>query len=122
MNRPVTDQGIQRMTDARPECMTTRVKITLLRFLICWMGNHQVAIHLYRHLRIYDMSSQMLLYNRHTFTALIHEISLTIASRTASLLEQRDSSMVPNIPGERLQGGVEVTLFSIRSSKEALPF
>jgi len=69
-----------------------------------------------------DMSSQMLLYNRHIFTALIHEISLTIASGTASLLEQRDSSMVPNIPGERLQGGVEVTLFSIRSSKEALPF
>lgn len=36
------------------EIRATGVKISLCRRFICWLGNHQVVIHLYRHLRIFD--------------------------------------------------------------------
>jgi hypothetical protein len=36
------------------EISAARVKISLYRCLICWVGNHQVVIHLNRHLRISD--------------------------------------------------------------------
>jgi hypothetical protein len=94
------------------EIRATGVKISLRRCFICWMGNHTrlsfilTVISAYLTAYVPDIVISIFYCATGVFWPYcIHEISLTIASGAASLLEQRIVGMVPNIAG-KLKGAV----------------
>jgi hypothetical protein len=95
------------------EIRATGVKISLCRRFICWLGNHQVVIHLYRHLRISDSDvpdiniviSNATVQQAHLGRIVSMRSALQLPQGWLRSFEQRIVGMVPNVGG-KLKGAV----------------